>query len=270
GTIHGVIHAAGITGEQELCPISDTDSTFISSHFIPKICGLYVLEKTLKEINIDFYMLVSSLAATLGGLGTTAYGSANIFMDHYAQMRSKNSEDAAQFWLTVNWDGSATDEETVEAFARLWGEVTVPQIISCTNGFEESLKRWITTISDYGKKELIFRDKGIRNDHKRPKLKNVYVAPTNELEEKIAEIWGYVLGIKQVGIYDNFFELGGDSLLGTQLIARLRSAFQIDVPLKSLFETLNIANQAILIEELLIRLIEEMDEKEVTRILEFE
>jgi len=62
-----------------------------------------------------------------------------------------------------------------------------------------------------------------------------YVAPRNQVERIMAEVWGGVLQVKQVGIHDHFFELGGHSLTATQLIARLRMAFQVDFPLKSVF-----------------------------------
>ena len=48
--------------------------------------------------------------------------------------------------------------------------------------------------------------------------------------------WGEVLGLAQVGIYDNFFELGGHSLLATQVISRVFSTFQVELPLRTLFE----------------------------------
>ena len=51
----------------------------------------------------------------------------------------------------------------------------------------------------------------------------------------MAEIWADVLGVKKVGVFDHFFELGGHSLSATRLIARLKSAFQIDLPLRSIF-----------------------------------
>ncbi|MBW4564791.1 MAG: amino acid adenylation domain-containing protein [Mojavia pulchra JT2-VF2] len=67
-------------------------------------------------------------------------------------------------------------------------------------------------------------------------LEASFVAPRTPTEQIIADIWADVLGREQVGIYDNFFELGGHSLLATQVISRLREAFKIDLPLRSLFE----------------------------------
>jgi amino acid adenylation domain-containing protein len=62
-----------------------------------------------------------------------------------------------------------------------------------------------------------------------------YVAPRNQVEHVMAEIWADVLGVKKVGVFDHFFELGGHSLSATRLIARVRLAFEIDLPLMSIF-----------------------------------
>ena len=59
-------------------------------------------------------------------------------------------------------------------------------------------------------------------DDLRPELATEYVAPSNDNEAILAEIWQTLLGLKQVGVNDNFFELGGDSILSIQVIARAR------------------------------------------------
>lgn len=63
-----------------------------------------------------------------------------------------------------------------------------------------------------------------------------YVAPANEHEQRLAAIWQEVLGLPGIGMADDFFELGGHSLLATRIVSRVRQAFDIDLPLRSLFE----------------------------------
>jgi len=63
-----------------------------------------------------------------------------------------------------------------------------------------------------------------------------YVAPRDETEERLVEIWKDVLGQVTVGVEDSFFDLGGHSLLATKLIFRIRAAFDVDLPLQVLFE----------------------------------
>jgi amino acid adenylation domain-containing protein len=87
-------------------------------------------------------------------------------------------------------------------------------------------------------------------DNYRADLAANYVAPRNELESQIAEIWAEVLEVERVGIYDNFFELGGYSLLAIQIVSRLRQSLQIEILLPNLFELPTIADLAIRIETL--------------------
>ena len=71
-----------------------------------------------------------------------------------------------------------------------------------------------------------------------------YEVPSNETERKLAMIWQDVLGVERVGIHDNFFELGGNSLLSTQAMTKIRSAFEIELPLRRLFEDPTVADLA--------------------------
>ncbi|AOW98531.1 hypothetical protein BJP34_02900 [Moorena producens PAL-8-15-08-1] len=65
-----------------------------------------------------------------------------------------------------------------------------------------------------------------------------YVAPQTQTQKVLTEIWQKVLGIEKVGIYDNFFfDLGGHSLKATQVVSRIRQAFDIEFPLNKIFES---------------------------------
>ena len=69
-------------------------------------------------------------------------------------------------------------------------------------------------------------------------------APRTPLEEIISGIWADVLRAQAVGTQQDFFELGGHSLLATQVISRVREAFNVEVPLKAMFERPTVAGLA--------------------------
>ena len=68
-------------------------------------------------------------------------------------------------------------------------------------------------------------------------IEEEFIAPRNETEIKLAQIWQEILGREKIGIHDNFFALGGHSLLATQVISRLVNTFEIELPLRYLFES---------------------------------
>jgi amino acid adenylation domain-containing protein len=86
-------------------------------------------------------------------------------------------------------------------------------------------------------------------DQGRPQAEESYIAPRTPVEEMLAEIWAEVLKLDKVGTHDNFFELGGHSLLATQVISQVRNTFQVEVPVRSLFEMPTVAGLANAIEE---------------------
>jgi acyl transferase domain-containing protein/acyl carrier protein len=258
GQLNGVLHTAGITSGPSLYrTLTEVGPTESESQFKPKVHGVYTLEKVLKGRPVDFCLLFSSNAAVLGGLGFVAYAAANRFMDAFASSRHKNE---SPIWLSANWDPwpeetkqykglktsidqyAMTQPESEEAFRRVICMTAGGQIVISTGDLQSRINVWV-------KRKAALEAQGSGDNisitfHQRPHLQTIYVAPQNEIEQTIADIWQEVLGIQQVGIHDNFFDLGGDSLLVTQVVGRLRDAFQINLPLSLLFNYPTVAGLA--------------------------
>jgi amino acid adenylation domain-containing protein len=71
-----------------------------------------------------------------------------------------------------------------------------------------------------------------------------FVAPRDGVEQELAQLWREVLGAERVGARDNFFELGGHSLLATKLVARIRAAYGVAMPIRTLFDHPTVAGLA--------------------------
>ena len=81
----------------------------------------------------------------------------------------------------------------------------------------------------------------------RPSLSQLFESPRNDLEQRLVLIWEEVLGIKPVGVHDNFFDLGGHSLAASRIISRIIKTFELDLPIKALFDSPTVAHMAALI-----------------------
>jgi NAD(P)-dependent dehydrogenase (short-subunit alcohol dehydrogenase family)/acyl carrier protein len=287
GQIHGVIHGAGHTGENSLCTISAADRDACERHLQPKVQGILAIEAALGDKQPDFYLLLSSLSAVLGGLGFGPYASANAFLDALSIERNRQG---GPLWMSVNWDGwdfteNATvsdyilPREGVEAFQRLFHGAPRHPVVVSTRELGARVEQWIH-LPAVREKRMADEPGAKPSGHARPSLTTAYAAARNPTEETIAGIWEKLLGIEKVGVHDNFFELGGHSLLGIQLAFRLRETFQVDVPPNRLFESPTVAELAEVIErdrkaagpgdeemEKLLELVEGMSESEVQQLL---
>jgi acyl carrier protein len=76
-----------------------------------------------------------------------------------------------------------------------------------------------------------------------------FVAPRNEVEEDLAQIWRQVLRLERVGIDDDFFHSGGDSLSATRIVSRVNHAFGVALALRAIFDAPTIASLAALLSE---------------------
>lgn len=93
-----------------------------------------------------------------------------------------------------------------------------------------------------------------------PKAKDL--APLTPLQEQIAAMLGSLLRVEGVGLNDNFFVLGGTSLLGAQVIARVRDVFGVELSLLSLFDHPTVAGLSAELERLLVSKLEAIPEDE--------
>ena len=91
-------------------------------------------------------------------------------------------------------------------------------------------------------------------------LEQPYIAPRTPIEALLAQMWADVLRVPRVGVDDDFFDLGGHSLRATQLIARARAAFGIELPLRAIFETPTVAGLSLTVARSLIATAEPTNE----------
>jgi acyl carrier protein len=71
-----------------------------------------------------------------------------------------------------------------------------------------------------------------------------YLAPQTAVEQVLARIFGQILSVERVGANDDFFEFGGHSLLAMQVLSRVNETFQLEVPLRKMFEAPTVAGLA--------------------------
>ena len=133
-------------------------------------------------------------------------------------------------------------QEGVEAFQRILFRNRLPQILVSTRHLPTLIRR-ANESTPTRLLEQAAQPETTRAKHSRPNLQTAYVAPRNQVEEKLAAVWGEALGIEKVGIHDNFFELGGDSLLGVQVVAKIR-AVDLQASAEQIFQNQTIAQLA--------------------------
>lgn len=251
--LHGVIHAAGITGEESHHLIQDTNNVECEDIFRSKVYGLPVLESFLRERPPDFCFMTSSLSPILGGLGLAAYAAANLFMDSFVNRANHLGQ---TFWKSINWEGWSRlesnpsnsglgaqidrllmeEEEIIEVFERILRIEHPKQIVVSTGDLPQRLNQWI-------KLESL---RSIEQPEDKPPIPTRLVKelPKDEVERTIMSICQSLLGTEEIAVNDNFFELGASSLVAVQFIARLREVFQQQIPLRVLFEQPTVASLA--------------------------
>ena len=251
-------------GPETFRALSEIDPEHLALHFRGKVHGALGLDAALRARQgppPDFCILLSSLASVLGGLAYGAYAAANHFLDAWAQSPAVDPPTASTWaWQSVGWDVWEFEDESEQitalrpdlaqlAMTPRQGELAllrvlrfdVEHVLVSTADLATRLAERRRRIAAHGTPAATTT---ARARHVRPELQTPYLAPSNELERQIVEIWQEFLGFETIGTNDNFFELGGDSFIAVRVAARLREALQVELPVAQLFQRLTIRSLA--------------------------
>jgi acyl carrier protein len=229
------------------------------------------------------------MSSIYGGFGQVDYCAANAFLDafaHYSYFRQQRLTVSINWdwWQWDSWQDSLlsfspelqagfkqmrerygiTFQEGIDALSHILFS-KLSQVVVSTRNLQGIIKQH----KDFAISTLLKKSEKSCSEskHLRPNLKTAYVAPSNEIESKIADCYQELLGIEQVGIHDNFFDLGGHSLIGTQLISQLRKDFQVELSMRVLFEAPTVVELALVVEDILLDELEELTEDEAKELV---
>jgi acyl transferase domain-containing protein len=264
GALHGVVHGAWLPPDRVARLVNETDDTVSAWHFEPRARGLALLDAALGDRPLDFRAVGSSLSGVLGGVATVAHAAASLYQDAFAQARAREG----RRWLSVDWDVvrvedygahpgargaeldrlALTPEQGAGAFTRALAHAPGACVAVSTHDLPTRLSRWVA-LRETPPAASAEPEAGARTLHARPaSLRSAYVAPANELERTLVDLWQQSLGVAPIGTQDNFFELGGDSLIAVQLSDRLKRRLKVDVPASSLYEGVTVQALAALLQ----------------------
>lgn len=279
--LRGVIHAAGVLDDGSLLNLN---AERMKKVMAPKVTGTLNLHNLTKNLPLDFFVLFSSAVSVLGSPGQGNYAAASAYLDAMAHMRSIMQLPAISIswgpWAEVGLAAQTTErlkeqniapqslikvikiERGLEILEQLIKEST-PQVMVLPFDLKNLIELYPTAAGMPFLSEVGGSESHVSRLYARPKLRQQYVAPRNELEKKLTELWRQTLHIDNVGVHDSFFELGGDSVLAAQILALAQKTFGIRINAQDAFKAFTIEKLAEMLEAEIMNKIQQMSEEEV-------
>jgi len=254
GPINGVLHTALQIAGGVIHTITPEETEKV---FAAKINGTLILDRILKNNPLDFFILFSALSSILARMGQVAYGAASAFLDAFALHKCSIDGVAT---TSIGWDaweeiGSAfnlvkkqsknlglSDQQSqisgilptegVEVFRRII-ETPLSYVAVSTRDLLEEVKTYKIPIS----LKTVNKITSPKKRYKRPYLDSEYIAPRNDLEQSIVNVWENFFGFEPIGVQDDFFELGGDSLKSIVITSSIQQELNIQLPISIFFNS---------------------------------
>ena len=238
----------------------------------PKVNGTLILYDLLRAAKPDFLVLFSSITTVSTPYAEADYVAANAFLDAFTYFA--NAE-ARCHTLTINWPGwkevgQLADLETLPG-VEAWKEAALARAIATEDGVE-AFKRALSS----GLKQVVVSPQALDQllaQTGTPFDPETYLRPRRQESRSVAggdalqQIWCDVLGLEQIGVHERFSDLGGHSLLAMQIVAKIRSSYQISFTLRDFFDASTIAESRALIEDRVLAQVESLSEDEARALL---
>jgi phthiocerol/phenolphthiocerol synthesis type-I polyketide synthase E len=287
GPLAGVIHAAGAPSSA-FGTLADLSADDLRAHAAPKLDGLRHLAAALESFRAAgreplaegaWVLAASSLAPVLGGVGLAPFAAADAALDALVERFDRERRAGAR-WRSVDWEGweapdltgdggptgsfgalgsqqaalAMTPEEVGEAFVRAAGlpwRGGPSRLVAATGDLPARIEQWSDVLHHRAARapEPDSLEGTPGEARPRPAGAPPYRALESAVEERVAAVWGELLGVDRIGADDDFFLFGGDSLVGLQVLSRLRTELDVELPLRSFFEARTVTGVAAVIEE---------------------
>ncbi len=220
GAVHGVVHAAGLTGAESVVPaLGETTAAQIELLCRAKLEGWRALAAATAERELDFRVAISSLVTVVGGAGLAAYAAANAAMDAAIEA------EASSGWISIAWGA-------VGAGAELNGAVGRDVIERLVARGEPGV--WAVTL----------RGTASAGQPAAPVAAEKPAWSRAETERRLAGLWEEAVGQAPASLQQNFFEAGGDSLIAVQLVARINHTFGAELSVAAFLDAPTVAEVA--------------------------
>jgi amino acid adenylation domain-containing protein len=152
----------------------------------------------------------------------------------------KNGEKRLAAYVVLAPDAQVTVSRLRQALSRRLPEYMVPSVF----GKVQSLPLTLNGKVDYSSLPVLSESNTLPESE--------FVAPQTLVEQRLAAILAPLLHVERVSAKDNFFLLGGHSLLGTQLITKIKEAFDVELSLLSLFDHPTLEEMSVEVENLIL------------------
>ena len=271
GNINGIVHAAGNPGKNV---ISMRETKDFEEVIYPKIQGTFLLHQLTREMNTDFMILFSSVAAIFPTAGQGDYAAANTYMDTFAdQFNGSGTRIVSMQWAAWRDIGMAVDYLTNQDTT--FKAIPTQQGIDCIDkalehipsrvfvgevNYPNEIVQWLQEVGIKLSDDIDQKISLVLNKDRNPiassganaeqesltevELQGRASGDYSKTEQAIGSIWAEALGYEELNIEDEFLDLGGESITAMTIARAITDVLDITVDVGSLMEHSTISSLA--------------------------